>query len=361
VTKPGQVYLENGAENLISDVISKTISEKYTYSSSNMIPSDYTLNNVKIFFYDKPKVFLQDSNGNLYLAEDDNSDKTENKPTYTNVITNEQENGYRERYILGYRLRINGKIIFVPSKPGSLIPYLPESEEVYGYYYLPKDTEVSEITFLDKPDKVTVDYIVTYRENISDANTDVVDVFLVKEVVGQLDGFFDCDTWLRDRIYERYNLIISTKEDVVVSHELQSWSGICVEAEPYSIVEIKYAEGEQGTALMIGKTGILHLSDTEDLIDIRFIGRRLFKVDNPDIALEEWECREGNDINNPQTNHLYNRDGMRLVWYHNSFWPVEYEENNGIGSYIVKAPVYGQLNYKGDLLEITRKTASSQG
>lgn len=288
VIKAGQIYQESMPDknNIISTIISPRLKERYGGVLSDKDPDDCYLKDVKIFFQNKPNLFIQTPEG-LLEVEDPGG----------NNWSDEQ----RSRMQLGYSFNVKtsksegASTIFVNSK---------------GYYQLPNVLDITDISFPHIGEVVTVEYVLIYKEK-NNEKIIVSGSSIDKTIVGQEQGIYLPNQYLGEKIRAKYNFV-KTGE---YYQRMQFWKGICVDVTPFAIVHIQYKGDKDYHDYVVGETGVLHLLKDFPVQDMCFMGRRMKRVDQKrQPYLEEWEYVLDDSITNtdpiePQTTTWLNLDG----------------------------------------------------
>lgn len=400
VIKPGQVYVytnqDCNSQDLIATKIQPDLNFRYGGTWNNLIATNGVISDVKIFFHNEPHVYIQtdekNNNGLRLATPESEACTTENNPWYgnndmanVNILTS--SNDEKNRYILGYRIGVkwanNGQFeqIFVPYREDAMIPlrhsyyrydttnpalYPYAEKPIHGYYFIPSGMEITSLSFPDAcQDEVTVEYVIRYEEHADSNSMSVKNVGQARRIVGQHSRIFYPNDTLADDIALKYAFVEQSTGSETTTQEMQFWYGICIESEPYALVKIKYYnDSAWSDTLLVGNTGVLHLLKDEKLDDIMFLGRQMYERTGVVENLREWEYKESGitansfqDIQSPRWNYVYTVGNKRYLYYHTSFYEfndyiADGAKVDGIG--IVKAPVYGRIEYLADVLRITR-------
>lgn len=325
VIKVGQLYQTSLADakknDIIANIIGPKMVEKYAGVLNNKKPDSFYLKSVKIQFHNEPNIFLPGDNGNLIEVIDpaDNS--------YSDI--------QRQSMILGYTFDVS-----TDTGAGSQKIFVNNN----GFYQLPEYLNITQISFPQINDIVTIDYIVIYKERAS-AGSIISGSSIQDTVIGQYSGVFNYNEFLGDKIRVKYNYV---KTDEYYQKMLY-WRGISLDVNPYSIAHIKYRGDNEYNDYIVGFTGILNLLKDHQIVDMCFKGIRMIETPiDRQKYLEEWEYTKITDDaeDNPQRNCVYNRDGKLQIYYHNKWYDFE-ENSDGTGN--AHVPVEGMINYLGDI------------
>lgn len=349
--KVSQLYKKTITSSLVKQgLLSKSIAlefeQKYTGILSKKQPSAYKMKNIRIYFHSAPHKYLQTSSKELvHLTENSNGVLTIDGKT---PISDED----RDKVQLGYCINVTVN--------GEEINILVNSK---GYYQIPDDIDVTDISIEEQDDVVTIDYILLYQEK-DKSDTIVSSTSVTKTIVGQESGSFDLDENLGDKIRNKYTYIKHEYNQTTVEsvQKMQYWKGISLDVTPYALVSIKYKTGQTAdnefTNCVVGETGVLHLLKDYPIQDIRFRGRKMMIKDKErQNYLKTWECcidggtvyNRTNDIKNPKYNTVYNIGNNKYIYYINGEWyPISLDGNGA--SITAKVPIEGMINYLGSVV-----------
>ena len=189
-----------------------------------------------------------------------------------------------------------------------------------------------------------VNFIVTYDESI------IVDLgpdtsYKEKTIIGQLPGLFEAGDWIGNAIKEKYSLHanFSTKE---IIQELRTINSITFELTPYTLVDVLYKNETVPTRIMVGRSGVYHLSSDYAIDNVRIVGIRMVHNQNAEPKeLDPWEYRTAleNEVAGNR-NTVYGNS----IYYNGKLYEYTQESDNVI---VVKAPVEGYVTYTGDILQ----------
>ena len=372
IFRPGDTsQVKNGDAVDYVQIVRDSLDYRYnSTASTKRITGDMVLRNVKIFFHNPPHVFVQESDGSMDLVSWGKNDNviTEDvgnyhpdydpSDAYLDKLTNPNEvQGEIPTTWLGYRFMLtdtsgSASMMYVPYRPQNIVP---EAEyPVNGYYFIPTKIGVKALKFEDADDIVTIEYITEYDETSAIDSDDIKSIDVVRTVAGNETGSFEYDESVHDRIYNKYVFVSS----LGYHDELQSWRGISLDTYPYTKVELKYYGSETYVPFIIGRTGVLNLPEESDIVDIKFVGRRMFKGDaHGEYSLEDWEFIPADSVptdGNYEHNRVYSFDGTSYkIYYHNRLVDFSYEDGSSdIGTVHVGADA--SINYFADVLRIVR-------
>jgi len=385
VQKPGQIYSEtvsqmvSGRTDIVANTIMARIIQKYGGVQANKDPAEGYLKNVKIWFESQPHMFIQTAGG-LQLVTD----------------ISQYSAADRERIQLGYTFEINNQGT-APSD--NLVFFVNEM----GYYQIPDSIDVTSLFFPQSDDIVTVEYIIDYKEKNASGSV-IAGTSIERTLVGQQQGVFDPYEYLGEQIRRKYSFVAT--DDYY--QQMQWWRGICLDVDPFAMVNIEYYNETQYQTYEVGDTGVLHMLRDSNVQDMCFIGKRMHIVDaSRQPFLENWECvldesasdggastitywldshydSTGNpvriqqddsaavtllqtrwenllsnvdnitgDIDHPKYNTIYFINGNYYIYYVNGNWyPVEFspEVENTI---LAAVPIEGTVSYYGNIIRNT--------
>lgn len=343
VIKVGQLfqYTPPADKTNVVSVILQGLKEKYGGVLSNKKPDDLYLKNIKIFFQNRPNIFLPSGN-NFNLVNDPSA--------YT-----EQE---RSRMVMGYtfNLQTSGateRMFFVNER---------------GYYQVPNLMDVTGLYFNQTTDLVTIEYTMVYKEK-NDESIIVSGNTVERIVVGQEQGIFEPNAYQGEKIRRKYNFVRPTSDgkETDFYEKMEYWKGICLDVTPFALVHLQY-EGEEGyNNYLVGETGVLHMLKNVPVKDLCFLGRRMRQVDYSRARyLKEWEyvivpngtVTQVDNIKHPIENGVYTVNGIQKIFYHSTWYdfkeatfdPIEgNKEVQKVGLAVV--PIHGAINYYGNVIK----------
>nr|DAN84876.1 MAG TPA: hypothetical protein [Caudoviricetes sp.] len=253
--------------NYIADYLTK---QEYTGIKSNNQPQSFRMKNIKIYFHSKPHKYVQTATGLLLV---------DSASAFSN-LSNEDKKKIQMGYQIGIQVKREWIYIFVNSK---------------GYYQIPDNINVQDISIENAGDVVTIDYILVYQE-APNQNATVSGSSIARTIVGQESGMFKLNKNLGDKIRNKYNFIKyepGQSNVLQYTQKMQYWRGISLDVTPYALVDIKYRTGQSVdngfSNYIVGETGVLYLLKDFDIQDIRFRGRKMMVKKRQDY-LKPWEC-----------------------------------------------------------------------
>lgn len=336
VQKPGQLYSEtvsnmvSGKVDIVANAIMRRLQERYGGVQSDKNPSEGYLKNVKIWFESKPHMFIQTAGG-LQLVTD-----------ITQYSSEE-----RKRIQLGYSFEVNNQ----GTAPSDTMVFFVNQ---MGYYQIPDTIDVTSLFFPQTDDIVTVEYILDYKEKNSTGSI-ISGTSIQRTLVGQEQGIFMPNQYLGESIRSKYSFVATGD----YYQQMQWWRGICLDVDPFAMVNIKYYNDTEYNTYEVSGTGVLHMLRDTAVQDMCFIGRRLHVVDFArQPFLQNWECvispdsydATPDDVKNPQYNTIYSINNTLYIHYINGEW-YQVEEMEDVENTVLAAvPVEGIISYYGNVV-----------
>lgn len=338
VKKFGQIYSEkvsdmvSGRTDVVAHTIMSRLQQKYGGVQADKNPSNGYLKNVKIWFESKPHMFIQTAGG-LQLV--------------TDVSQYSEEE--RKRMRLGYSFEVNNQ---GTSPTDSLVFFVGEM----GYYQVPNSIDVTSLFFPQPDDVVTVEYMLDYREKNAKDST-VASTSVQRTLVGQETGVFQPYQYLGEAIRRKYSFVSTGN----YYQKMQWWRGICLDVDPYAMVNIEYYNDTKYHTYEVGGTGVLHMLRDTSVQDMCFIGKRMRVVDfSRQDFLQEWECvvdptpyvsnKSVEQIKNPKYNTVYNVNGELYIYYLNGEWYDAKYLDDVDDTILAAVPVEGSISYYGSVI-----------
>ena len=141
---------------------------------------------------------------------------------------------------------------------------------------------------------------------------------------------------------------------------MQWWRGICLDVDPFAMVNIEYYNETEYHTYEVGDTGVLHMLRDTNVQDMCFIGKRMHVVDySRQDFLQNWECVieptayaaiTVTEVSHPKYNTVYNVNGKQYIYYVNGQW-YEVQEMDDIENTILAAvPIEGIVSYYGNVV-----------
>lgn len=234
--------------------------------------------------------------------------------------------------LLGYAIEVDGQPIFVNEK---------------GYYFIPGNTSITNLEISNGSGTAIVNFIATYDESIVAEQTPDYS-YVEQTVIGQLLGLFDFEKWLGSSIRAEYELFIKKEDGTQTTQEMKLIQGATFELPAYSLVDILYEGEEEPARIMIGRSGVYHLSTDYGIEDIRVAGRRFILNEEANFKeLDPWEYRHA--VENEDTGHRNTVYGD-VICVNEQEYPFTQETDTSI---IVHMPVEGYITYTGDIIQDT--------
>lgn len=302
---------DDDEDSLIRKTIT-TIGQQYEISSpinkSKDIVNDIIVNNINFLYQGMGKNYRYKSESALIHSLKINFTSP---PQYYNVndkdilLLNEEKTFLDNNYALGYKIGLryysNG------SSSGSIPIFIPSIDGRTGYYQVPSNLIISEITLYENI-TVTLDYYLTYQ--VDYYNADIADFYSQEEtLIGQIGDYWSFGTNIGNFINEKYRVYNwkENEDEYEYAEGLIYWKGLNIESDPYSIYEITYKEGIENVIntgkrykYIIPRTGTLNLSGDYKIASCWAAGKQMFVVDEQrGPYLDEWECIFDDSVLNP--------------------------------------------------------------
>jgi len=307
------------------------------YSGKN---GDYQVNdnsiklqNLKLQFTTPPHYFNLDNEGNFTLA-------TSTTPWlgYVINIADSKDN--------------NTEQVFINQK---------------GFYQIPDGTNIKSISLFNgvENEKIDIDCVCTYRISRK-PDSESVEPRPIKNIIGQ---YYEHTMPLDEDIIPLINRTYAQEKTIGSSREIYYFSGcagLLIDVTPYAVFEYKYKQAdpdENAQTFVIGQTGIFNMFKDWKLKHLIFKGRRMTVVSKDQYHLNEWECYKETksyssfeDILKPRYNHCYTVKDKNYIYYIDDNWyPIETTTTfTGTDFILAKVPIYGMVNYHGQLIKEVR-------
>ena len=337
VQKLGQLYSEtvsdmvSGRTDIVSNTIMARLIQRYSGVQSDKDPAEGYLKNVKIWFESKPHMFIQTAGG-LQLVTDISQYLEED----------------RQRIQLGYSFEVNNQ---GTAPTDTLVFFVGEM----GYYQIPDSIDVTSLFFPQSDDIVTVEYLLDYKEKNSSGSV-IAGTSVQRTLVGQERGVFQPYQYLGESIRRKYSFVAT--DDYY--QQMQWWRGICLDVDPFAMVNIEYYNETEYHTYEVGDTGVLHMLRDTNVQDMCFIGKRMHIVDySRQDFLQNWECVIEpttyaaitiTEVPHPKYNTIYNVNGKQYIYYVNGQW-YEVQEMDDIEDTVLAAvPIEGIVSYYGNVV-----------
>lgn len=276
IERVSQIYKKEINSNLerkglLSNYIANYLKDlEYQGVKNDSVPQSFRMKNIRIYFHSKPHKYVQTATG-LSLVDSSSA---------FNELSIEDKKKIQMGYQIGVQIKKEWVRLFVNSK---------------GYYQIPDNINVQDISIDNAGDIVTIDYILVYQE-APNQNTTISGSSIARTIVGQESGVFKLNKNLGDKIRNKYNFIKyepGQSNVLQYTQKMQYWRGISLDVTPYALVSIKYRTGQSVdnnfSNYIVGETGVLNLLKDFDIQDIRFRGRKMMVKKRQDY-LKPWEC-----------------------------------------------------------------------
>lgn len=322
--------------------IKEKLDEYYQSSNVEVANGSIRLNNITLQFITSPHYFAQNEEGKFVLSKDEATN-------WLGYVINITEKGQNI-----------GKQVFINQK---------------GYYHIPDSIDIVNIEILGASDIIQkAEIFYEYQYKLSPSSKADPDINQLGDVIGQ---------FIRDKMPLDINIISLIKQDhekieykngeVAIDTHLNTCKGLMLDVTPYTYITYRHVKEtvETNNTLVVGGTGVFDSFEDWPLEDLQIKGRRMIVINPNDILgngvdtedqitpypyhIEEWQCYndiKNNDINNPKINGIYTKDGIKQIYYIDGRWyPID-ESLSDNTVIIAKVPIYGMINYHGDLVEV---------
>ena len=330
--------------------IREQLNEYYNgiYNSSNdvhdIVPNSIKLTNLTIQFHTPPQYFEYDDNQAEGFKFTISSNETEWLGYVINIKTNVRNNNFQQ--------------IFINSK---------------GFYHIPDSTTIQNLTILGSniAQQATLTYECQYQLQ-TDASKKLYDPIKQKTIIGQ----YTADTMplkqdIISLIYQDYEKIVYLKNSYNRWY-LNKCEGLLLDLTPYAYIKYSYmVENDDNTKtletgyLTIGQTGIFNAFDNWPLESLYILGKRMVRVNEYPYQIEDWEYyiykennaqpsyNTANEITNLYFNTVYKINNKNQIYYIDGHWyPMSDNFNIESTTAIAEVPIYGMINYHGDLVKV---------
>lgn len=387
IWKVGQTYehcITDSGMNFVNGVVSNWLNERHQGILADRQVTNLYLKNVRIFFQGKPHMYIRDDNGVLRRITKEIYDDPSQLDT--------KEYG---RILLGYRFQINTEATGDPTKSDIFV-------DERGFYEVPDDVDVHSLYFPDaqdtsvvhyedgnRPECVTVNYVMVYNESDS-SDKQIANTYVERTIIGQEFGTFNPFQYMSEEINKKYSYSSPATIDPASPgyfRKMTSWKGIYVDVTPFAVLQIQYLGDDSYNQYEVGHTGVLSLMPKFKVRDMCFVGVRMFLQDRSRVDetyassvwpvyddnvldevksahqlnefsyLDRWECVLADadtmyyslsEIKSPIENGVYYINGHYKIYVRGRWYDFIFEESMESG--IARIPVEGSVNYIGDIL-----------
>lgn len=324
--------------------------EKY-YTGNNknwkILSNSILLNNLSLQFTSSPHYYKLQNNKFIRSIEEINGQQVEVESDWLGYVIEVDE----------YNSDNNGsKQIFINQK---------------GYYQIPKNIKLSNIKF-DSNQQVTLNYIYEYRrKGATDSIPDEPEK--IKTIIGQYtDDNLPLNTNIMPLIYKKYEKKNYKKGMLINRIYLALCYGILIDVIPYTYIRYKNYNENDWQSLVIGETGVFNGFQDWNITALEILGRRMVVLNPTDTLqsenpisypfhIEEWQCYRDitGDKNHPKINGIYevdNEHNEQIYYIDGQWYPIDKELSTSTVK-IAKVPIYGMINYHGDLVKAVYQNA----
>lgn len=318
----------------------------YSGTEFDITDTPIRLSNITIDFQTSPHYFIINSSGNFELNWNAQEEREEISDWLGYVIVI-QEKG-----------QSNPKQIFINQR---------------GYYHIPNEINVENIQILGAniPQKATIFYQYKYKTKLSE-EYQIVEKSTTKNIIGQYTADkLPLDINIIDLIIQNYEKINYNNNDsrIIDKTSLKKCKGLLLDITPYTYITYIQEKEAQALPLIIGNTGIFDMFEDWPLTSLIILGRRMtFKIPKNNNNFEDWEykyfndwecfpCKTGQTKENiiyPTFNTVYpdNNQNKWIYYIDGNWYPIDSQLSTET-TIIAKVPVYGIINYQGELERVT--------
>ncbi len=232
-----------------------------------------------------------------------------------------------------------------------------------GYYHIPDSIDVANIQILNDNNntihqEAKILYQYQYKTKPAADKTETHHIEL-GDIVGQFNrDMLPLNTDIISLIYQDYQKIEYKNRAPYAEIHLKNCLGCMLDVTPYTY--FKYKQNNIDRYITVGQTGIFNAFENWPIDSLELLGRRMIIInpsDNSDnitaypYHIEEWQCYKdiNGNINNPKINGIYTINNQQQIYYIDRQWyPIE-TINNSTDIIIAKVPIYGMINYHGEL------------
>lgn len=306
----------------------------------DVIKNSIRLKNIEIQFTTPPHYFTYSQNTGFQFSQDNQGREIETEWLGYVIIIQEKNTTN------------SSKQIFINQK---------------GYYHIPDSINVQNLQILnDNNNNIyqTAEVFYQYQYRIKQStDTQSNHIVPLGDIVGQFSrDSLPLDTNIIPLIYQDYQKTEYKNRQLYSETYLKKCLGLMLDVTPYTYIKyIQEDDSVNGTDnernIVVGQTGIFNAFEDWPLKSLEILGRRMIEVneENYPYHIEEWQYYINNesynsiqDIINPQFNMVYTIDGHQQIYYIDRRWyPIEIQDNSSIA--IAKVPIYGMINYHGEL------------
>ena len=194
------------------------------------------------------------------------------------LMSNDSE---KDNLIYGYKLGLKVydgntnslKIIFVEEK---------------GYYQVPSNLIIEDIILYDNA-VATLDFKLTYKREYDESSVPT-EAEIAQRIVGQLSGKWypnqSISTSIKNK-YEYYQTSDTEKEGyngLLEKQYLDKITAFGFDGTTYTMLKITFEGETESKEFLVGRTGVYNLMTDYPITEATFLGRRMFRKDNPDYV-----------------------------------------------------------------------------
>ena len=187
--------------------------------------------------------------------------------------------------------------------------------EEKGYYQVPSNLIIEDIILYDNA-IATLDFKLTYKREYDESSVPT-EAEIAQKIVGQLSGKWypnqSISTSIKNK-YEYYQTTDSEKEGyngLLEKQYLDKITAFGFDGTTYTMLEITFEGENKAKQFLVGRTGVYNLMTDYSIKEATFLGRRMFKKDNPDYV----DNRDNVFILDPSTASYQGQPIDNWNWY----------------------------------------------
>lgn len=201
----------------------------------------------------------------------------ESLPQWYDVFNNtlQTSNSNKNNLIYGYKLELK-----VLGQPATTV-FVEEK----GYYQVPSNLIITDVRLFDDA-VATLDYKLTYSREYDESSVPSA-AEISQKIVGQIGGRWNREDKIADKIKNKYEYYSTTTEKkgfngLLEKQYMDKITAFGFDGTTYATFKIIFEDDEDGNEYVVGRTGVYNLMTDYPIEDVIFLGRRMFRKDNPD-------------------------------------------------------------------------------
>lgn len=204
-------------------------------------------------------------------------------PQWYDIVSRKlmDNNSEKDNLIYGYKLGL--KIYDGSTNP---VKYIFVEEK--GYYQIPSNLIIEDIILYDNA-IATLDFKLTYKREYDESSVPT-EAEIAQKIVGQLSGKWYPNQSISTNIknkYEYYQTSDTEKEGyngLLEKQYLDKITAFGFDGTTYTMLEITFEGETESKEFLVGRTGVYNLMTDYPIAEATFLGRRMFRKDNPDYV-----------------------------------------------------------------------------